>query len=224
MANLFTKPTSIKRIMANELLNLLQQQLGSDDLMKHLSQQIGGADTEKTKAAASGIIATLTGAMAKNASKPEGASALANALERDHDGSILEDAIGLLSGQKQAQNQKMMNGGGILKHLLGGKQNSAIQMISQMSGLDKGQTGNLMMQLAPLLMGALGKTKRQEGLDAAGLMSLLNGTVETTRKQQGGQTMDMIAMFLDQDGDGDVKDDLVKIGGKLLSGFFRRKR
>lgn len=210
--------------MANELLNLLQQQLGRDDLMKHLSQEIGGADTEKTKTAASGIIATLTAAMAKNAAKPEGASALANALERDHDGSILDNAIDMLSGRQQPQNPKMLNGSGIINHLLGGKQNGAIQMISQMSGLDKNQSGNLMIKLAPLLMGALGKTKRQQGLDAGGLMNLLNGTVEATRKEQGGQTMDMIAMFLDQDGDGDVKDDLIKIGGRLLSGFFRRKR
>lgn len=210
--------------MANDLMNLLQSQLGNDDFIKQLSQQIGGAEPAQTKAAATGIVSTLMGALAKNAAKPEGANALSNALDRDHDGSILDDAFSLLSGQKQASNQNMLNGAGILKHLLGGKQNGAINMISQVSGLDQGKTGNLMSMLAPILMGALGKTKRQSGLNAGDLFSLLSGSVEQDRKQGNNQTMNMISMFLDQDGDGDVKDDVMKIGGRLLRGFFSRKR
>jgi len=210
--------------MANDLMNLLQSQLGNDDFIKQLSQQIGGAEPAQTKAAATGIVSTLMGALAKNAAKPEGANALSNALDRDHDGSILDDAFSLLSGQKQASNQNMLNGAGILKHLLGGKQGGAVDMISQVSGLDQGKTGNLMTMLAPLLMGALGKTKRQSGLNAGDLFSLLSGSVKEDRKQGNNQTMDMISMFLDQDGDGDIKDDVMKIGGKLLRGFFSRKR
>ncbi|MEO0340285.1 MAG: DUF937 domain-containing protein [Bacteroidota bacterium] len=213
--------------MENQLMDLLQSQLGNQDFIGQLTKQIGGDNPVQTQAAIPGIVSTLMSAMAKNASTPEGANSLANALDRDHDGSILDDAMGMLSGQTQSGNAKMLNGAGILSHLLGGKQNGAIQMISQMSGLDQGKTGNLMTMLAPILMGALGKTKKQNGLDAGGILNLLTGSLSTQRKQSGtvgNQSLDMISAFLDQDGDGDVKDDLLKIGGKLLGGLFRRKR
>jgi hypothetical protein len=211
--------------MSNDLMNILQQQLGNDDFIKNLSQQIGGAEPAQTKMAASSIVTTLMGAMTRNASTPDGANALANALDRDHDGSILDDAIGMLSGQKQSNNSNMLNGAGILTHLLGGKQNGAVDMISKISGLDSSKTGSLMTMLAPILMGALGKTKKQSGLGAADIFNLLQGTVSTQKKEgTGNQGMDMITMFLDQDGDGDIKDDVMKIGGRLLSGFFRKKR
>lgn len=213
--------------MANDFLSILQGQLGNDQFINQLSQQIGGAEPEKTKAAATGIVSTLMSAMAKNAATPQGASSLANALDRDHDGSILDDAIGMLTGQnQQASNaSRMLNGAGILSHLLGGKQNGAIKMISDMSGLDNQKTGNLMALLAPILMGALGKTKRQNGLDASGLFNLLNGSL-TTHKQQssGNPTIDLISRFIDQDGDGDITDDAMRIGGNLLKSFFSRKK
>jgi hypothetical protein len=43
--------------------------------------------------------------------------------------------------------------------------------------------GNLLMTLAPLLMGALGKAKQEQGLDALGLSSMLAG--EAKQIQQG---------------------------------------
>lgn len=212
--------------MSNELVNILQSQLGNDQFIQQLSQQIGGAEPEKTKAAATGIVSTLMSAMAKNAATPKGANSLANALERDHDGSILDDAIGMLTGQnQQASNaSRMLNGSGILSHLLGGKQNGAIKMVSQMSGLDNQKTGNLMTMLAPILMGALGKTKRQQGLNAGDIFNLLNGSLTAQKQSTGNQTMDLISRFIDQDGDGDITDDAMRIGGNLLKSFFRRKR
>lgn len=212
--------------MSNELVNILQSQLGNDQFIQQLSQQIGGAEPQKTKVAATGIVSTLMSAMAKNAATPEGANSLANALERDHDGSILDDAIGMLTGQnQQASNaSRMLNGSGILSHLLGGKQNGAIKMISQMSGLDDQKTGNLMTMLAPILMGALGKTKRQQGLNAGDIFNLLNGSLTAQKQSTGNQTMDLISRFIDQDGDGDITDDAMRIGGSLLKRFFGRKR
>ncbi len=209
--------------MANDFLNLLQSQLGDDSFMENLSQQIGGADTQQTKTAASGIMTTLIGALAKNAASPEGAQSLNNALEKDHDGSILDDVMGMLSGNAQPQNQRMLNGAGILKHLLGGRQNNAINMISQVSGLDQGKTGNLMQLLAPVIMGALGKTKRQSGLNIGDLAGLLSGSF-TQQKQQTNIQSSLITSLLDQDGDGSVTDDVANIGFKLLGNLFKRRR
>lgn len=203
-------------------MDLLQGTL-SESMVEQLSNQVGGADKEKTAAAASGIIATLTGALAKNAQTTEGAASLNNALERDHDGSILNDVIGMLSNQQsQAGSSSMLNGEGILKHVLGNQQGGAIEMISKMSGLDSGKTGSLMTMLAPVIMGALGKTKREQGLDMAGIASLLSGTV--SEEKQKNPTMNLITSFLDKNNDGSIVDDVARMGMDMFSNFLKRKR
>lgn len=209
--------------MEANLMNLLQGSL-SEGMIDQLSQQIGGANKNQTAAAASGIVNTLMGALAKNAESTEGAQSLNNALERDHDGSILNDVVGMLSGQQaQAQNSNMLNGSGILNHVLGNKQGGAVQMISKLSGLDSDKTGSLMTMLAPVVMGALGKTKREQGLDMAGIASLLSGTVSAERANSDNPAIDMAMKFLDSDGDGSVVDDVASIGMKMLGGLFGRK-
>ncbi|MCB0546359.1 MAG: DUF937 domain-containing protein [Phaeodactylibacter sp.] len=207
--------------MSANLMDLLQGSLSSG-MIDQLSQQLGGANKQQTAAAASGIVTTLMGALAKNASSTEGAQALNNALERDHDGSILDDVMGMLSGQAQVNNTSMLNGAGILNHVLGNKQSGAVDMISKLSGLDSNQTGSLMTMLAPVIMGALGKAKRQQGLDVAGIASLLSGTVSA--QKQNNPTMNLVTSFLDADGDGSIVDDVANMGMKILGGFFRRKK
>ncbi|MBK7873170.1 MAG: DUF937 domain-containing protein [Saprospiraceae bacterium] len=206
--------------MAMDLMDLLQGQF-SDNVVNFLSEQIGGEDHEKTEAATEGIVSTLIGALAKNASTPEGANALNNALERDHDGGILDDLMGMLSGNQQPTTQKTLDGAGILWHLLGDRQSSAANMIGQMSGMDSGKVSSLMTMLAPVVMGVLGKTKKQQGLDVADLAGLLT----QTKVQQANQnpTMALITRFLDQDGDGSIMDEVASMGMKMLTGFFRRK-
>ncbi|WP_170254757.1 DUF937 domain-containing protein [Phaeodactylibacter luteus] len=208
--------------MDNNLMNLLQGAL-SPDMVSQLSKQVGGADQEKTAAAASGIITTLMGALAQNAKTTEGAQSLNQALERDHDGSILNDLMGMLSGQQAASGQeRMLNGTGILNHVLGNKQSGAVDMISKLSGLEQDKTGSLMAMLAPVVMGALGKAKKEEGLDMAGIASLLSGTVSAQKQQN--PTMNLVTQFLDADGDGSIIDDVADMGMKMLSGFLKRKR
>ncbi|HMQ48991.1 MAG TPA: DUF937 domain-containing protein [Saprospiraceae bacterium] len=209
--------------MSVNLMDMFQDQL-SKGLVDQLSQQLGGADKQQTMTAASGIFTTLMGALSKNASNPEGAQALNNALERDHDGSILNDLAGLLNGNnQQIDNPRSLNGAGILEHILGNKQNSAIDIISQISGLESNKTGNLMTMLAPVVMGMLGKTKREQGLDVMDIASLLNNNV-SNQKQQNNPTMDLVSRFLDSDGDGSIVDDLANMGMKMLGGFLSRKR
>ncbi len=204
----------------NNLLDLLEGQF-SEGMIDQLSNQLGGAEKEKTAKAASGIMNTLLGGLAKNASTTEGANALNNALDRDHDGSVLDDIMDIVTGNKQLDNQKAVDGQGIVNHILGDRQSNAIQMISKLSGLEQNKTGNLMTMLAPMLMGALGKTKKQNGLDAAGLVSLLSGTVGQQKQQD--PTMSLITRFLDSDGDGSIMDEVAGIGMKFLGSLFRRK-
>ncbi len=201
---------------------MLQGQL-DDNLLGQLSAQLG-ADKEQTATAASGILSTLVGGLAKNASTPEGAAGLANALDRDHDGSILDNLMGMLGGAQAAPQQpKAVDGAGILGHILGGKQGGAIDMISQMSGLQSDKTGSLMTMLAPMVMGMLGKQKKEQGLDISGLTGMLTGSVNK-QQEQGNPLMNLATSFLDKDGDGSIMDDVAgMIGSKMLGGLFGGK-
>jgi hypothetical protein len=208
--------------MAN-LIDLLQGQL-SEGLVEQFANQLGGADKQQTADATSGIISMITSALAKNATTPEGAGALASALDRDHDGSILDDLMGYATGsmqQKEGLNTSMINGAGILKHILGGKQSNAIDVISQMSGLQSDKTGNLMAMLAPIVLGMLGKQKRQNNLDQGGLSEILNQTIQSESSKR--KELGMIGKFLDQDGDGSVMDDLANMGMKIFGNFLRKR-
>jgi hypothetical protein len=173
-----------------DLMQLLQGQL-SDDVLGQLSQQIG-AEKEQTASAANGIFATLLGGLANNAASENGLSGLSAALDRDHDGSILDDLAGLVMSGGQGQGPT--NGLGILGHILGGQQEVAAQHVSQSSGLNMGQVMKLMPILAPIVMGVLGRARRaqqnsgvesaQDGFDMSDLAGvLMNGA---RGAQQGG--------------------------------------
>jgi hypothetical protein len=207
--------------MSNPLFNLIEKQLGNNELMETLTRQIGASDVNQTKSAADGVVAALTGALAKNASSEQGVSTLAKVLDRDHDGSILDDVAGLFNGNTQV-NPKAANGQGIVTHLLGDKQSALVDMVSKASGLDKNQVGGLMQKIAPLLMGALGKTKKDGNLDVGALTGLLQGAIS---QKKGNPLMDMAINFLDKDKDGNVVDDLVEgVGKGLLGKIFGKKK
>ncbi len=73
-----------------ELFDLLKGNM-NDDVLDQLGSQIGLNDRAKTTEAASGAFGILLEAMQRNAKDPKGASALNNALAKDHDGSIFDD-------------------------------------------------------------------------------------------------------------------------------------
>lgn len=203
----------------SNLMEALESQL-SPQLLGYLSKSIGGEDPQKTAVAADGVFSVLVNALSRNAATPEGAAGLVGALERDHDGSILDDAVGLLSGMTAPQNSNMLNSAGILKHLLGSKQGNVVQNISKVSGLDAMDVGSLMMKLAPLVMGTLGKQKQSNNLDASGIFDLLRGT--TQAQVQRNPEASIFERILDRDGDGSIMDDVAQIGFKSLGNLFKR--
>ncbi|MEO1258245.1 MAG: DUF937 domain-containing protein [Bacteroidota bacterium] len=199
-----------------DLFDLLKGQL-DDNLIGQLSNQLGGADRQQTQKAAQGAISTLVSALAKNAANPEKAAGLNNALDNDHDGSILDNITDLIGGNLGQQHSRAGNGAGIIKHLLGPQQSGAIDMISKMSGLDSGKSGNMLATLAPIVMGMLGKQKRQGGMDIGAIAGLLSNSVNNQRSS-GNPMLDMANRFLDQDGDGSALDDVAGMVGKGLLG------
>jgi hypothetical protein len=198
-----------------DINSLLQGQL-PDGLLDQISQQIGG-DKEQTATAASGIISTLLGGLAQNAGSGDGAGAIANALDRDHNGSILDNLSSLFSGPEQAT--PTTNGAGILDHILGDKTSGAADLIGKLSGLSTDQSGNLMQILAPILMGALGKAKQEGGLDGGGIASLLTDLVTQQTGNTGSNPLiGMVSQFLDRNNDGNVIDDVAG----MIGGFFKK--
>ena len=164
------------------------------------------------------------GQLAKNAAQKDGASSLADALDNDHDGSILDQVGDYLGGSLQQQKPRMTNGAGILKHILGGNQGNVVDIISKMSGLQSGQSGDLLKILAPIVLGALGKAKKSNNMNAGDLGnvlgSILNGQRQQRQQRQQRPGMALLTNFLDKDGDGNVLDDVAG----MLGNFLKRRR
>ena len=140
--------------------------LFSGKTLNTISKQVG-APQDKTKQALPDVIALLTGALAQNTSQKEGAEELADALQKDHDGSILNNLSTYIDHYQAGE------GNGILKHVLGSNRGAVEQDLAKKNGLDPAAVSNLLTIAAPLIMGALGKTQKQEGLNLNSLMSLL---------------------------------------------------
>ena len=212
-----------------DLLALLNQHLGGA-AAEHLGRQIG-ADPEQTRRAVSAAVPLLMGALARNANRsPEEARSLARALERDHDGSLLDGLSGLLGGSGGGLGGllgaaggllggraagKATDGDGILGHILGERRGTVEQGVARASGLDVGQVSRLLAALAPLVMGALGKAKRSQNLDPDGLTALLNRERATIEERTEGMQQGSLLQLLDRDDDGAIADDLAKLGGAL---------
>lgn len=111
----------------------------------------------------------------------------------------------------------------ILGHILGGKQTQTEAALAKSAGIDQGQVGQLLAMAAPMVLASLGRAKREQGLDASALAGLV--TQESASVQQMAPAeMSGLMQFLDQDGDGDFKDDMLEAAGKkLLGGLFGRK-
>ncbi|MBL0191727.1 MAG: DUF937 domain-containing protein [Saprospiraceae bacterium] len=189
------------------------------DLIGTLSQQMG-TEPQQTQSAAQSIFTTLLGGLAKNASTEEGAQGILGALDRDHDGSVLNDLGGLLTGAMGSS--QATNGAGILGHILGSKQQGAVDMVSQTSGIDANSAMSMMLKLAPILMGVLGKAKQDNGLDAGGLSGLLSGVMGNQQVQEQNPLVAIATRFIDQDGDGDIMDDLSGMGMNILGGMLKK--
>lgn len=195
-------------------MDMLKGQL-SDVVIGQLSQNIGGANPQQTNMAAQGILSTLIGAVTQNASTQEGANSLFNALQKDHDGSLLDNVMDFLNPSKpNPVPERTANGEGIINHLLGDRTSDISQSISKVSGLDTGAISTLMTQLAPMFMGMLGKQTQKGGLDVSGLMGLLNN--ERTNIQQNQSQLSPFLNLLDSNQDGSVMDD---VGGMLMKFF-----
>ena len=189
------------------LLELLQQQLGGQ-AVNNISQKLG-VDRGTTGNAIDAALPLLLSAVARNASNPDQAQSLERAVSQDHDGSILNDVPGFINRAESGP------GAGILGHVLGDRQQTVQNGLSRATGLDAGKTAQLLMMLAPLVMGALGRAKQERNLDAGGLSTLLAGENEHLKESAPG-VMGALSRFLDRNQDGSVMDDVSGMIGKAF--------
>ena len=189
------------------LLGLLQ---GQD--IGNLASQVGGNEGEAKNGVMAALPAMLA-ALGKNAGTEKGAEELNNALEKKHDGSILDNLSGYLS------NPDLKDGAGILNHLFGNQTSNVANAVSQSSGLDTNGSMKMLQMLAPILMGMLGQQKKQNNLDAKGLGNLTSMLASNFGSEAGASgIMDVVTNLLDANKDGNVMDDIMGMVGKFFGG------
>ena len=187
-----------------------------DNVMSHLGdaqiQQIAnqlGTDPAQARAAIEHAVPLIVGGMAQNASTPQGADALNNALGA-HGGDLSNILGGMLGGSGGSG-----IGGAILGHVFGGNQAAANQGLGQATGLGQQNAGQLMAILAPIVMAALANHAQAQGsLNPGGLGNIL-GQAGQQIQQQGGLTGGLLNAVLSHDGSGNF--DLSQVLGGLSS-------
>lgn len=190
----------------------LFQQLQQGQGLQQVSQQLG-LDSAQTHQAVGSALPLLLGAMGQNASEPQGAQSLLNALQRDHSGGGGGfDLGGILGAVMGGGGSSATDGAGILGHVFGGQQPQAAAALGQKTGLDSGTSGKLLAILAPIVMSFLAQRFAQQG-NASELSSALGQEAQSGGGGLGG----LLGGVLDQDGDGQFGAiDLMKLGAGLL--------
>ena len=192
------------------ILDLLNSDLGKSIVSGVAGQT--GQDENKTNSVLTMALPVLMQAMKRNASTPQGAEGLLNALSSGkHDGGILDNLGGLFSGG--VDSNVLDDGGKILSHVLGGKQQAVENTLGAKTGMDAGSVAQILKVAAPILMGVLGNQAKQQNVNSSsGIEGLLGGLLggNSAKSEQS-----FLESILDADGDGSVIDD---VAGMVLGG------
>jgi len=158
-----------------------------DNVLAHLSaEQISqiaaqlGTDPAQARAAIEHAVPLIVGGMAQNATTPQGADALNNALGQ-HAGLDIGSVLGSVLGGGGSG-----LGSSILGHIFGPKQSAANQGLGQATGLGQQNAGQLLAILAPIVMAALANHAQAQGnLNPGGLGSILGQANQQIQRQGG---------------------------------------
>jgi hypothetical protein len=191
----------------NAITQVITQQLAGG-VVSTIAQRFGVSETTANRAVQIGVPLILA-ALARNASQPEGAESLHQAINNDHDGSIFDNLMGYLGNPQSA------NGAGILGHVFGGQQSTIENNLAQATGMDQNSASGLLETIAPLVMGAVGQAQQQNSLDASGLSNLLNSQQQQAQANAP-DVMGMLGSMLDQNQDGSAMDDLQRMAVKFF--------
>lgn len=148
------------------------------------------------------------------------AEALNNALDKDHDGSILDDV-----SQADARQSE---GGSILNHIFGGEKQNVENRLSQNTGISIDKIGPILSMLAPIIMGYIGKEKQQNNVGAGGLGDLLSGILgnasNESQQQQSSPLNNILGSVLGGGNSQSSGNPLNDILGSVLGGNDQKKQ
>jgi hypothetical protein len=198
------------------LIDDILAQLGNSEV-EQIGRQAGLAPADTSRAITGALPAILAGLANNSAASANGAASLASALDRNHDGSVLDDLAGFLGGSSAAA-----DGGGILGHIFGARRGTVESGLGRASGIDGATMARVMALLAPIVMAYLGRAKSSRQLDSDGVASML-GRERSRLQERSPSGMDALGKILDADGDGSILDDLAQQGGGLLGSLFRSR-
>jgi hypothetical protein len=195
----------------DELMNSLQGSGG----IGQMSRSTGLGESDVTQLLSGALPALLAG-LSRNAASSDGAAGLLAALDRDHDGSIMDDVVGYLGGGGATT-----GGAGILQHIFGGRQGQVESALSRSTGVDQSSVSNILAMAAPLVLGYLGRQRRAQNLDAAGLSSLLQQE-QRVAQERSPEAVGMLTRLIDADDDGSIMDEMAEMGSSLLASLFKQ--
>ncbi|SEM19264.1 hypothetical protein SAMN05421856_101651 [Chryseobacterium taichungense] len=148
------------------------------------------------------------------------AESLNAALDKDHDGSILNDV-----SQAEARQSE---GNSILTHIFGGEKGNVENQLSQKTGISIDKIGPVLSMLAPVIMGYIGREKQQNNVGAGGLGSLLDGILgnasSQAQNQQSNPLNDIIGNVLGSGNTGTSSNPLSDILGNVLGNNDPKKK
>lgn len=154
-----------------------------DLLTGNTSKQVASQAEKKFGVNKNQIIALLVVAtpliisyLRKKSQNAKEAEALSTALEKDHDGSILNHPEELEHRQKE--------GDSILNHIFGAEKSQVQNSLSENTGISMDKIGPILAMLAPLIMGFIGKQKQSQNVNSGGIGDLLGSILGQGERAQ----------------------------------------
>lgn len=158
--------------MSVNLINLAKEYLTPEVLSK--ASSFIGENEQNTAKAADTIVPAVLGGLLNKAKDENGLASVANLLSSGgHDGSILNNVLGLFNGGENTDNV-MRSGASAVSSIFGdGAMSGLLNLISSNSGMQASSSSKLLNLATPIILGLIGKQTAGGGLKALG--SLLAG-------------------------------------------------
>ncbi|MPT32489.1 DUF937 domain-containing protein [Epilithonimonas hungarica] len=124
----------------------------------------------------------------KKSENAEEADKLNAALDRDHDGSILNNPSQALDREQE--------GDSILSHIFGGEKANVENQLAQNTGISMDKIGPVLATLAPVIMGYIGQQKQASNVTSGGGLGDLLGGILGSSSQQAQASNDPLSNIL----------------------------
>lgn len=192
-------------------LDDLTASLSDDATLQSIAAQVG-VDPQTARQAIGVALPALLGGLTMSANDPARAQGLATAVQKDHDGAILDQFAGMLGSRGP---EVAGDGDKILAHLFGDETGDVAQGLSGKSGVSPALLSKLLPLLAPLVMGWLGKRMSGSGAGAAAASPGPGGSLSDIL---GGALAGLGANPSALDGGGSKASSITDLLGSLLGG------